>query len=408
MKLALISDLHVGHSRATDLNPNKTGKELNESYLDEFERFAKDVLKPHFGTDGGRVADYLLISGDVTHQAVIGEVNLADGVTQRIAEFLGVPAERTFWVPGNHDRCWSLMHAHGGDLARAYEFFPTGAPFLMRSLGTAAGAIFDRPYVCSWSRDDLVVMGVNTSYADEQPQQPHHGAVDDQILAEIRRQTAALGPVDGRPRLLLLHHHPIEYDDQTGYWHGADFSQLQNSGRLKTLLADLSFDLVVHGHRHHPNLTFELSDNGHGRTFICAGSFSATLSHNERLYNQFHIIETQARTQPDQTLGGIFYSWAYTRPEGWTPSRQRSGGIEHQTRFGKILDFETAKGAISEALEPHRPARHVRWDRFMDANQELAYLPHRLVRRVLGSVEADGSWKMHDKGDLRELMLYLE
>jgi hypothetical protein len=203
-----------------------------------------------------------------------------------------------------------------------------------------------------------------------------------------------------------LHHHPISYDDDSGYW--KDFSQLQNNARLRAVLADLQFDLVIHGHRHHPNLTYELSDVGHGRTFVCAGSFSAPLSFNDRLLNQFHSITLNQRETRDVPLSGTLENWSHGYPYGWGPSKSSIGGIEHRIRFGNIMDFEVAKALVIASLAAYLPKKVVRWVDLIEEVEDLRHLPARLVRRVLSSIESDGPWRLHDFDDLDNVLLFIE
>ena len=114
-RIALISDLHVGSSRAGDLNPIETGSELTGRYLEEFGDLAQILTNQS-------PVDHLMVTGDITNRATKEEVAHSALVISNIADALQVPEENVFWVPGNHDRCWSLIEAHG-DTAYAYGFF---------------------------------------------------------------------------------------------------------------------------------------------------------------------------------------------------------------------------------------------------------------------------------------------
>ena len=52
--------------------------------------------------------------------------------------------------------------------------------------------------------------------------------------------------------------------------------------------------------------------------------------------------------------------------------------------------------------------RVVKWSDIVTVNQELANLPHRLIRRVLKKIESNSHWTLHDKRDLEDLILFIE
>ena len=397
--IALISDLHIGGSRAKDLNPVLTGGELTDEYLSDFARFAAALLRESS-------VEYLLVTGDVTNRATKAEVEHSSSVIGEIASALNVKESSVFWVPGNHDRCWSLIEAHG-DVGRAYDFFTDDSThFLTRREKSASGSLFTNPYVCVWEKDDLVVMGINTSVDDTSRSKIHHGSADQKIVDGIRELATEIDASIVRPWIFLLHHHPIDYNDSSGYW--KDFSQLQFNARLRSVLSDIGFDLVIHGHRHHPNLSYELSNNGHGRAFICSGSFSAVLPQDDRLLNQFHLIAVDERQNRIEPLNGELRSWSYSIPRGWAKSRQKSGGIEHRLGFGKLLEFEVAKESVSAELAKLEKNRYAKWIDVAERNSDLKLLPNRLIRRVLNAIAQESSWVLHDVRDLDDLVLLIE
>ncbi|MCG7642123.1 metallophosphoesterase [Alteromonas sp. MmMcT2-2] len=95
MKLAVISDLHVGdYARAKDFNPSEGEHSVIDCFMDSFKsKFGKCDYK----------CDYLFVAGDITNRANKTEFDLATVRILEIAETLTVPESNIFIVPGNHD-----------------------------------------------------------------------------------------------------------------------------------------------------------------------------------------------------------------------------------------------------------------------------------------------------------------
>jgi len=113
LKLAIISDLHVGlAARSQDLCPEpsvterkaraKYNAKAETAYREKFVRFVTDPTRPI-------TADYLILPGDVTHLAQPREVQIASDFILQAADALKVSHDRIIFVPGNHDVDWSVF-----------------------------------------------------------------------------------------------------------------------------------------------------------------------------------------------------------------------------------------------------------------------------------------------------------
>lgn len=108
-RIALLSDLHIGtDARGLDLCPHnlddsaKVGR--HSDFISLFETWARSAA----ATNGGPF-DMLCLTGDISNTAHAEEFVFADRAAQRVASALGVPDNRIFFVPGNHDVHWPVM-----------------------------------------------------------------------------------------------------------------------------------------------------------------------------------------------------------------------------------------------------------------------------------------------------------
>jgi hypothetical protein len=131
-------------------------------------------------------------------------------------------------------------------------------------------------------------------------------------------------------QIALLHHHPIQHED-LGL--GAE-DLLENGSRLVDILDDHDFDLIIHGHKHHPKLSYAPG----GATTVpvfAAGSFSATNSKGLTTVtrNLFHLITLRKDSSSAGCLGRI-QSWEWHLGEGWITPNFTSAHFPAVTGFG--------------------------------------------------------------------------
>src|ERR1043166_6887006 len=162
--LGVISDLHVGQAaRASDLRPDrdKTGC-IEDDYVEQFLTFLDEsALK----------LDYLLLPGDMSHQAVPNEFALASTIVKRIATKLDLPIDRILFVPGNHDVNWTVLKDATEDTTGVFSglrYAPLTnqeLPFFLPA-NRGKGNLLGKPYVSCWERPEIVVLGYNSSWHD--------------------------------------------------------------------------------------------------------------------------------------------------------------------------------------------------------------------------------------------------
>lgn len=328
LKLAVVSDMHVGSgARARDLSTQVSDVHVDDNYRQRFLDFVKrEKIR----------ADFLVLPGDVSHRAQPEEIQLASEVVAEIAEALGVPMERCVFVPGNHDVDWEVLKLtdHTG-FRKQQRYAPIMHPeWLFQSMLSAGKPhLLEGNHLTVWEFDEMIVVGLNTSAHDDPNIAEHYGYVPSDAIKELEKILPSLDLKPHRLRVCLVHHHPILYSDPIP--EEPDFSAMINAPELLNRLRKFEFDLVVHGHRHCPNVTTQTVDSQFALVMLSAGSFSARL-HSKwagKVGNQFHLITVEGRSAEDEYIHGCVESWSFTSADGWLPS-ERHTGIAHKSPFG--------------------------------------------------------------------------
>ena len=335
MRILIISDLHIGNAACClSLVPEGQRdkcKIVDRSYLDTFNEFLKKY-------DGK--FDYLLILGDMANEASPEEFKHFNLIVDEIVNILDLDLKDVFFTIGNHDANWKVFKDDESGKTTPEAFREMYTPLeeseiLKQRLSDSKGHLLESPFYCIWENDDIIVVSINTACMDAPAKKPHCGeiikkTVDllDAHLDEEKIKT------DARVKILLMHHHPVNYENIVPDW--KDFSILQCYKDIVDLLKGYRFDFIVHGHRHQPKLKSELNSRGEQLAIICSGSFShlfPTYVYSV-LSNQFHVLEIDDRDDETGVLFGKLLNFAYSLRDGWQPSVKSYCGIEAKLSFG--------------------------------------------------------------------------
>lgn len=329
-RIAVISDLHIGRKAiAADLCPHELTAEENvylaANFLERFERF---VNTPEFNCDGD--IDFLCVTGDISNHAEPAEFELADKAILRIAQALKVDGSKIYYVPGNHDVHWPVMRLTPGHFWRDYRYEPLlqrGLIFQKQVLDARHGSFHQAPHFVAWVDGTTLVVGINSAaWDDPMPEHgKHHGLIHQETIDSLDLLLEdILEKEDINLKVCLLHHHPILYSDPSP--NIPDFSVAANSDNLFRLLSKYKFDVVVHGHKHVPQLEHRLPiGNGHPITILGAGSFSAKLDDWVGLaQNQFHVVTIEGRNPATNGTFGHVSTWNFVGMK-WQISQSREG-----------------------------------------------------------------------------------
>lgn len=383
MKLAVMSDLHVGlAARAKDLCPEppankkkdraKYNTKTDGTYRHNFVQF---VEANHI------TADYLVLPGDLTHKAQPQEVKIASDFILQAADALKVPHANIIFVPGNHDVDWSFFDpADTTGVRWAQRYTGIGHPtFHFRQIiNRGLGDILSSPYFTAWQFTDLLAIGYNSASHDAPVHKDaaHHGLAEPQHLEEIRTFIDGLGPPDNRVRLFLVHHHPLDFANPIP--RTPDFSLMTNAERLLSICHDCSFDLIIHGHKHHPRFETHSTLTYPHLPILCSGSFSVEIDTEwaGTIDNQFHLVTIDGRAGAENMITGTLTSWTNNRAKGWIPSEVSASGIHHTIPFGSYV----MPAALDDRLDPFirqwlTTHDHVLWRDIVRQFPDLEHLP---------------------------------
>lgn len=412
MRLAVLSDLHVGlGARAKDLCPvppasaRKSRDRYNRKDEASYRRVFTDFVR-------GRItADYLVLPGDLTNQATPEEVQLASDFVLEAADAMGVPHNHIVFAPGNHDVDWSVLNSPDSTGVRwGQRYDPIGHKhFVFKTLIDAgAGNVLAPPHFSAWDFPDLLAIAYNSASHDTPmpKEDAHHGLADPAHLAAIRAFIDGLGPPTDRVRLFLVHHHLMDFADPIPAT--PDFSLMTNSAGLLTLLHECHFDIIIHGHTHHPRFEAHSTETYPHLPILCSGSFSVELDTRwaGTVENLFHIISVDGRSGPDNLIKGTVTSWANNRARGWIPSEDTTSGIHHCIPFGSYVMPAALDALLTPFVRDYIATHeHVRWQHVVDRFPELTHLPLKSAEAAFTRLAAELDCDKYPATAMHGLML---
>ncbi len=403
-RIAVVSDLHSGDgSKANDLCPDsRDEKHFVDNYLDSFENFVRTESLS---------ADILIVPGDLSHRADPREMELAVTAIKRICNVLNISNDKVVFVPGNHDVDWSVLRIDSDDPTglrhkQRYDPLLRTASYLTERHESARGSFDIAPFVCEWRFPEAYVMTFNSSWHDRPEKSNHHGLIPQRTVETIDKLITQKSPNHDQLRIFVVHHHVLAYSDPLP--DEPDFSVMTNSMNLIQSLSRNHFDLLIHGHKHAPNVHSVSINGAFPLVVIGAGSFSAILDSRWSgvVNNQFHIIEVNGRDPKDLSAYGEVKSWTHTAAKGWKPSDAHNG-VAHRYPFGSYL----REGELLSRVEPKirevfSTKDHIKW-RDLAAMLSLEYVPFERVRSALEILPPDLSLTPHGE-NLDNLILLKE
>lgn len=350
MKALIISDLHIGAAaRCLSMVPKneQKPKAVDEALV---QRLYETVKKNH------PEITYIIVAGDIADRASYEQYTHFDVVLKEIQHKLSVPDGKVLYTPGNHDVDWHTLKAENADLQNKGRWKSRYAPIkeshvLKTSSQLSKGELFDGHFFEIWNFDDLIAVSINTASKDDPSGENHPGEISEETLDAISLELNHNDYKKNCPRLLIIHHHPVQYENIFKKW--KDFSILQCSSNLIEFCSKSEIDFIVHGHRHQPHFKQEVSSNGHVVNVLASGS----LSHNfpsyvyDSLSNHFHILDICDRDPATNTIMGKIFNYAFSQTKGWQPSRRETDGIHAKIPFGNYLHFRQLARALEEKVK---------------------------------------------------------
>lgn len=376
MRIAVISDIHAGDegSEWTHVRIEPPAARLNQHPLTDLRHLIKkNELR----------AEYLVVPGDLANRADPEGLAYA---WRQLHSIAGQLDARLLSAPGNHD---VVTHDAIGDprsiLKNLLPTFPTGDVSLDEH--------FWREGWCSIEEaDHRIVIIDSTSGFPQFPsgatkrslrwrtykQHIDRGSVTDSIERGLETYVSSL--TDSRTNIAIIHHHPQEHQLrdylQDGYgpmFRGGElleiFTRYPRGGRW----------IVIHGHKHVPQLANAISSSSNGPLVLCAASAGAELWSpvNTVTRNQFHILTASNKVVAGVgSLCGTVDSFTWGFGDGWSVSERRGSGLPGHSGFGCAIDSATLADQTAAVMNDGQ----LEFLPYSDLKRMVPQLPYQLPR----------------------------
>jgi hypothetical protein len=153
---------------------------------------------------------------------------------------------------------------------------------------------------------------------------------------------------------------------------------MTNAENLLSLLHEHGFDLLIHGHMHHPRFDTHSTLTYPHLPILCSGSFSVEIDTQwaGTVDNQFHLVTINGRSGNENRITGTITSWTNNRCKGWVPSEESTSGIHHIIPFGSYV----SPTELDARLEPFirqwlMTHDHIFWMQIVETFPDLEHLP---------------------------------
>lgn len=384
-RFLLLSDIH-----ATDMDPSAwnapstvSSKPVKAGSRAEPITDLEAMLKRE-----GREVDYILCAGDITNKAHPSSLTFA---WDKLNALSGALDAKLIATVGNHD------------LDSRYKenaFDPKGYAMALKPHLPTNDRV---AYLEFWAENFTIIYEDNCNVAVLNTAAYHGGGKDIGIEIEHGRiSEMTLNLLEKRlgaaPRaainILLCHHHPIKGDE------GDEFAVGPTRGgeRLIEILdkSDRPW-IVVHGHKHEPEL-FYGSGGGNSPVVLACASFSAQVNADaqNKNPNQVHLLtcDPSAAAAASLDVAGTVESWTWVAGVGWRPAKPDQG-LPHKAGFG----YRASPNQIATTLEAHLstlPEGRIRWADALDRAPTIANLIPRDFERLKKRLEERGLIILND------------
>lgn len=304
-------------------------------------------------------ADLLLAPGDLTNKSSQEGITAAWQFIQNISHSIG--SRNLIATVGNHDV--DSHHIHGTDpflLVKGLEKFPS------KSYPHCSDFWGKRYFI--FEDGDLRVIVLNSIAQHTNAEDAKRGKIDKIDLDTLEAELKELGPF--RFQIACVHHHPIQHEDLDL----GSSDLMENGDNLIQILNNYGYKLVIHGHKHHPRLTYA-QGGSNSPTVFAAGSLSAfndwgITTHTRNL---FHLVHLNPDSHLGCTLCGQIQSWEFNYGIGWQQTTEQSTGFPSLAGFGCRVPLEQLVDR-THAWYMTQVGPYTQWDDALKVIPELQFL----------------------------------
>lgn len=367
IRIAIMSDIHADESENVD---TRIFVEHGPARRGQFPMSDLDRLV----ASKGIVADYLLLPGDTANRANAEGLQYGWRRAHGVASMMGAKLIAT---AGNHD-----VITHSPSLDRSWMLrnllpsFPTGGL-------TTDSAYWDRGWCVIEESDHRILVLDSTAdfpnypvgYASDSTEMKTYFNIVDRGGLRVNVEQELEEYLETAPPKLnvaLVHHHPLEHQLRV---HLQDaYGAMRRGSEIVEILTRAHRSgrwLIVHGHKHIPQLVSATTISANGPIVLCAGSLGAKIWDpiNTVARNQFHIVDLQVGPNSEVLgLAGSIESFTWGVGVGWYQSERRGSGLPGWAGFGSLVEPRMLASRI-DTLVPRSPGA------FTDYHEIVAQVP---------------------------------
>jgi predicted phosphodiesterase len=382
MRLLIISDLHIGMNANTkDLYPYPGSEHKDEKLVSSFMESAKEYQKKH-----GKF-DFLIIPGDITHQANLIEFEYGSNFIKNVMTELNVPEKRIIFVPGNHDVDWSVMegktiYENEKKLRSSHKYNTLkDKSHIFSKLSSAELTI--PPFFKKWEYDDIIFFGYNSSWHDDSINDKHYGLIEIEHIEKLKQEIEKT-EIENKLKFFIVHHHVYQYPNLHPKW--IDISCMQNAQSLIELLSEFSFNFIIHGHRHLPNFFSTNINSFPTINLLCAGSYSCVIPTEiaGSIGNLFHIIEIDDL----KNCKGRIISKTYDPTKYKWVESTTNRGIEYESAFGNETTYDKLLEQCGIIVSEIASGGFIEFKELGESIPDLKYLQNLDKTKLLNDLES--------------------
>lgn len=372
MRIAVVADIHattLASSTASRVTASPRSAGIRQQPLEDLLEYVRHE---------GMRADYLLSAGDHCDAAEPAGLAYSWGRLHEIAAAMGAKLLAT---PGNHDvSTRDPSVANEASLLSLAPSFPSGhrlddasfwrQGFLVHESGELRIIILNSCFDYPPTPPDTASAEAKKEHADLVNRGGFPESLEEQLRAHLALSRG------GKLNLLLLHHHPIEHQLKSYFRDG--YGPMRRGQELLGLLddfPDLGRWLIIHGHKHIPQLVH--AAGGATAPFVlCAASLGAKLWDPiiTVTRNQVHFITLDSADRPRLgALKGTIRSYMWGYGPGWLPSSRFDSGLPSWCGFGASVTPGAVAKLVAEALSS-KALRFMNWHELEMAVPEVQYL----------------------------------
>ncbi len=360
-KFLLLSDIH-----ATDEDPRSSQA---PSYVSSFNAGVSGGKRPLYDlrrllVDESISPDFVLCAGDMTNRSNPSSLSYVWNELNSLSADLGAKLLTTV---GNHD-IDSRYHAN--------KFDPRGYAMALEPQIPSSQRT---NYLEYWAQHFTVIEDIdcrllvlNTAAfhggGKNVQDELEHGRISSYTLELIRRSLNGLH--EAKLSVLLCHHHPIKPEPSDSELEG----QTRGGAELLELLSDTGDPwIIVHGHKHRPELYYGYG-GGNAPVILGCASFSAQVNSDSQNKNpnQVHLLEIDpaAAERHGFASAGNVLSWTWQPGVGWSRSLGHHG-LPFRSGFG----YRNTAKALSKTLigKISEPKGAMSWE---EATKDIPFLDY--------------------------------